>query len=281
MLALSVLQQSWLHDLADKYNSYPDTAPILQALSLKSPSGPYQITQGIIRYHSRIVVPATSEFPLKIFTALHATPIGGHSGFLVTYHKIKKQFVWQGMKKMIATWCSHCSICQQAKSERVKYTSLLQPIQVPAAAWQVISMNFIEGLPTSDKYNCIMVVVNKFSKYNHFVPLRHPFTALKVATQFMDQVIKLHGFPQAIITDRDRLFTSAFWKELFKLAGVDLRMTTAYHPQSDGQTERVNQCLETYLRCFIQACPTKWKKWLSLAEYWYNTSYHSSLKNTF
>lgn len=181
---------------------------------------------------------------------------------------------------MIKTWCSECSVCQQAKPERVKYPGLLQPIHVPDGAWKTISMDFIEGLPHSGHSNCILVIVDTFSKYGHFIPMTHPFTALSVAQQFMDQVFKLHGLPQAIISDRDKIFTSAFWKELFKLVGVDLRMTTAYHPQSDGQTERVNQCLETYLSCFVHVCPSKWRKWLSLAGYWYNTSYHSSLGYT-
>lgn len=94
----------------------------------------------------------------------------------------------------------------------------------------MVSMDFIEGLPTLDHSNYIMVVVDKFSKYNHFVPLHHPFTALRVAHKFMDHIFKLHGFPQALILDRDCIFTSALWKELFQLAGVELRFTTAYHP---------------------------------------------------
>lgn len=141
-------------------------------------------------------------------------------------------------------------------------------------------MDFIEGRPLSDHSNCIMVVVNKLSKYNHFVPLHHPFTTLMVAHKFMDNIFKLHGFSQVLITDRDHIFTSALWQEVFKLAGLDLWFTLAYRPQTDGKTERVNQCLETYLRCFTQACPSKWKHWLSLEEYWYDTSYHTSLKRT-
>jgi hypothetical protein len=251
----------------------------LQALATDSYSGSYSLKDGLIYFKNRIMLPATSGFPWKVFLSLHAAPIG-HSGFAVTYHKIKKLFVWIGMKKMIKTWCSECSVCQQARPERVKYLGLLQPIPVPDGAWKTISMDFIEGLPHSCHSNCILVIVDTFSKYGHFIPMTHPFTALSVAQQFMDQVLKLHGLPQAIISDWDMIFTSAFWKELFKLVGVDLRMTTSYHPQSDGQTERVNQCLETYLRCFVHACPSKWRKWLSLAEYWYNTSYHSSLGYT-
>jgi hypothetical protein len=93
----------------------------------------------------------------------------------------------------------------------------------------------------------------------------------------MNHVYKLHGMPSFIISDRDKVFTSALWKELFRLTETTFNMSSTYHPQTDGQTERLNQCLETYLRCMVHACPTKWSKWLSLAEYWYNTTYHSAL----
>jgi hypothetical protein len=122
-----------------------------------------------------------------------------------------------------------------------------------------------------------MVIVDKFSKFTHFVPLDHPFTAPKVAQAFLDNIFRLHGMPTHIISDRDPIFTSSFWRELFRLAQVTLAMSSAYHPQSDGQTERVNPCLETYLRCFVHSCPRQWLKWLPLAEYWYNRSEHSAL----
>lgn len=138
-------------------------------------------------------------------------------------------------------------------------------------------MDFVEGLPLSRSPNSVLVVVDKFSKFAHFLPLRHPFTAASVARVFMDNIFKLHGLRVAIISDRDKVFTSKFWQTLFQLAGTELRMSIAYHPQSDGQTERVNQCMETYLRCFGHACPKSWSQWLSLAEYWYNTSCHSAL----
>ena len=139
-------------------------------------------------------------------------------------------------------------------------------------------MDFIEGLPRSGGKNYILVIVDKFSKFSHFVPLSHPFAAGVVAKTFMQQVYRLHGVPLSIISDRDRIFTSQLWQELFKLANVQLRMSSAYHPQSDGQTERVNQCVEQFLRCFVHACPSKWVDWIYLAGFWYNVSWHSALK---
>uniref|UniRef100_A0A8R7QVN2 Integrase catalytic domain-containing protein n=1 Tax=Triticum urartu TaxID=4572 RepID=A0A8R7QVN2_TRIUA len=141
----------------------------------------------------------------------------------------------------------------------------------------MLTMDFVEGLPRSGRFNCVMVVVDKLSRYAHFVGLFHPFTAPVVAAAFMDNVHKLHGMPESIVSDRDRIFTSRFWRELAALSGVKLRMSSSQHPQIDGTTERVNQCLEGYLRCFTHACPVKWAQWLSLAVFWYNTSMHSAL----
>lgn len=141
-------------------------------------------------------------------------------------------------------------------------------------------MDFVEGLPKSQRFDTIMVVIDKYTKYCHFIPLAHPFTAMQVAQAFMDNVYKLHGLPECIILDRDKIFTSAVWRDLFKLTDTQLLMSSSYHPQTDGQTERLNQCLEGFLRCSVYSCPKQWAKWLPLAEYWYNTSYHSALGRT-
>lgn len=181
---------------------------------------------------------------------------------------------------MVHSFVSSCSICQQAKPDRAKYPGLLQPLPVPDGAWQTISMDFVEGLPKSGVFDTILVVVDKFSKYSHFIALKHPFTAASVATVFMSNIYKLHDMPVAIVSDRDRVFTSQLWQALFKMAGVKLLMSTSYHPHTDGQTERVNQCLETFLRCFVHACPRRWFEWRHLAEFWFNTSWHSSLSKS-
>lgn len=126
----------------------------------------------------------------------------------------------------------------------------------------------------------ILVVVDRLNMYSHFMPINHPYTALTVARVFMDNVFKLHGLPQTIFSDRDPVFTSNFWKELLRLCGIDLLLSTAYHPRTDGQTKAMNKVLECYLQCFSSDKSKDWAKWLPLAEYSYNTSVHTSMKVT-
>lgn len=151
--------------------------------------------------------------------------------------RIQEFFAWLGLRKHVVDYVRSCPTCQQAKVEHVKYPRLLQPLATPTLACQVISMDFVEGLPNSHGFDCILVVVDLFSKFSHFIALKHPFMALSAAKLFMVHIYKLHGLPFAIVSDRDRIFTSQLWRELFRLAGVELRMSSAYHPQTDGQTK--------------------------------------------
>ena len=137
-----------------------------------------------------------------------------------------------------------CDICRKRKDEHVAYLGLLQPLPIPQHSWSHVTMDFIEGLPRSEGKDTIMVVVDRFTKYSHFISLAHPFDAPKVARLFIDYVSKLHGIPQSMLSDRDKIFVSQFWRELFSMMGAKLNYSTAYHPQTDGQTERVNQVLE-------------------------------------
>jgi hypothetical protein len=175
---------------------------------------------------------------------------------------------------------TECVVCQRAKEEHCQYPDLLAPLPIPTMAWTFISMDFVEGLPKSSSKDVILVVVDRLTKYSHFITLSHPYSVNTVAQLFVDNVFKLHGPPIAILTDRDRIFTSNLWQSMFKSMKISLHYCSTYHPQSDGQTERVNQCLENYLRCMAFLEPKRWIAWLPLVEWWYNTNYHTSLKCT-
>jgi IS30 family transposase len=153
-------------------------------------------------------------------------------------------------------------------------------LNIPEEKWSEISMDFVEGLPKAKGKDVILVVVDRLTKYAHFLPLSLPFTAQQVSQIFMDNIHKLHGMPKVIVSDRYTIFTSKLWKEVFSALKVQLHYSTAYHPESDGQTERVNQCLEQYLRIMTFTEPRKWIEWLPAAEWWYNTSYHSAIKKS-
>ena len=141
-------------------------------------------------------------------------------------------------------------------------------------------MDFVEGLPKSQLKAMLFVVMDRLTKYVRFIPLPHPYTATKVAHLFTQFVFKLRGMPSTIVSDKDPVFTSKFWSELMKLQGINLALSSFYHPQSDGQTEVVNKSLEHYLRAFAADKPQSWVDWLPLTEFWYNTNFHTSLKLT-
>lgn len=127
-------------------------------------------------------------------------------------------------------------MCQRNKFDNAASPGLLQPLPIPEGVWQDISMDFIEGLPSSLGKQTILVVIDRLNKYAHFLALKHPYTAMDIAQLFLDQVFKLHGFPKSIVSDRDLVFISEVWKEFFAIQGVSINLSTAYHPQSDGQT---------------------------------------------
>ena len=191
------------------------------------------------------------------------------------HHRLRSNFQWATMVVDVKSFIHECRVCQQVKHVTRKIAGILQPISPPTGVWEDLSMDFITHLPSSHGFTVILVVVDRFSKGLYLCALPTQFTAFKVATLFLEIMCKLHGFPSSIISDRDPVFISSFWRELFRLSGTTLRMTTAYHPQSDGQTEVMNHTVEQYLQSFDHKRPAEWHKFLALAEWAYNTSQHS------
>jgi len=174
--------------------------------------------------------------------------MGCHSG--VTYLRIDQTLHWKGLKKRVTDFVAACPVCQQSKYLGSHPQGLLHPFSILEEVWEEVSMDFIVKLPKSNAFDSIMVVVDKLSKCGHFVPLKHPYSAHVLVVNCMKEVVRLHGIHVAIAGDLDSMFMSLFWKELFKLQGMVLKMSIAYHRASDGQMEVFNRILETYLRCF-------------------------------
>lgn len=281
IFSLSYCTPQWLEVVAGGYLTDPQAKELLTELSVTGSNNKgFSLQQGIIRHKGRFWLGANKEAQQAILLSLHSSGIGGHSGVQATYQRVKALFSWPALKQFVEQFVKSCSICQQAKSEHIKKPGLLSPLPIPKEAWNMVSMDFISGLPKSKNYDTILVVIDKFSKYGHFIPMCHPFTALSVAQAYLDNVYKLHGLPKVLITDRDPLFTSNVWQELCKLTDTKMNMSTANHPETDGQTENLNQCVEIFLRCMVHSAPKKWVQWISQAEYWYNTNFHSSLGHT-
>jgi hypothetical protein len=273
--AISFPSPTWLSELKQSYADDPSTKQLLGTL-VQGQVKHYSLQNGLILFKNRIYLGPQCNLKQKVLSLIHDSPLGGHSGYLKTLQRAKRDWYWQGMKQAIKTYIKNCDTCQRIKTETTKPAGLLQPLSIPYRPWHSISMDFIEGLPTSNRQSVILVVVDRLTKYVHFIPLSHPYTAAKVASLFMQYVFKLHGLPSSIVSDRDTAFTSIFWQELFIKQGIELAMSSAYHPQTDGQTEVVNRSLEQYLRAFASDKPQQWVDWLPLAEFWFNTNYHTS-----
>jgi hypothetical protein len=218
LMNVSVCRPDWVQEVMNSYTTDNDMTTLLQQLLVQSPDDKgYSLEHGIIKWQGQ----------------LHDTPMGGHSGIQATYQRIKKLFYWPGMKLAIELYVRQCAICQQAKHSNTKPAGLLQPLPPPEEPWAEITMDFIEGLPLSEHANIILVVVDRLTKYAHFLALKHPYTASSVAKVYLDNIVKLHGVPLSIISDRDKVFTSVVWRALIKAVGTKLHYSTAYHPQTD------------------------------------------------
>uniref|UniRef100_A0A803TEJ3 Gypsy retrotransposon integrase-like protein 1 n=1 Tax=Anolis carolinensis TaxID=28377 RepID=A0A803TEJ3_ANOCA len=206
--------------------------------------------------------------------------MAGHFGRFKTVQLITRNYWWPKMRQDILRYCDSCAVCQQSKTPVGRPRGLLSSLPVPERPWQIISMDFISDLPRSGGYTCIWVVVDLFSKMAHFIPCSTIPAAPTLALLFTKHIFRLHGAPEIIVSDRAPQFVSRFWKHFHECLGTKLNVSSAFHPQTDGQSERVNGLLEQYLRCFCLEQPGDWVKWLSVAEFAYNNATHTSSRHT-
>jgi len=235
--------------------------------------------QGTLWYQNRICVPEKEELRRLILDEAHTSAYSIHPGSTKMYQDLKTKYWWNGMKRDIAEYIARCDTCQRVKAEHQKPAGLLQPLPIPVWKWDEISMDFIVGLPRTQKGNdSIWVIVDRLTKVAHFIPVKTTYRGDKYAQLYVDHILRLHGVPRRIVSDRGPQFTSRFWKSLQALLGTKLDFSSAYHPQTDGQTERVNQILEDMLRACVLTYGKDWEKSLSFAEFSYNNSYQASLQ---
>ena len=155
-----------------------------------------------------------SALQTKIIAACHSSALGGHSGTAATYYRLKKHFAWKGMKQDVEAFVKQCTICQQSKHSNTHPMGLLQPLPIVEGVWRDLSMDFIEGLPRSEGFSVTLVVVDRLTKYAHFIPVKHPYTTYSIVLLFLENVVKLYGLPSTIMSDKDTIFLNKFWKRV-------------------------------------------------------------------
>ena len=189
---------------------------------------------------------------------------------------MSKKFRWENLTKDVQRFVQTCAICARNKDSHSRPAGQLQIMPVPTIPWQTISLVFITKMPIVQGFNTILVVVDFLTKMGHFIPLKGIPSAKGLAKTFIDNIVRLHGLPSIIISNRGPQFIAKFWRNLCATLDVEVRLSSSYHPQTDGQTECTNQSLEQYLRCLLSTLSSDWTECLSIAEFAYNNHTHSS-----
>ena len=224
----------------------------------------------------RISVPRDSR--TLLLEEAHDLSIAGHFGAEKTLELLQRSFWWPRMNRAVERYIASCEQCQRNKGSNQKPAGLLQPLELPTKNWQQVSMDLIVQLPRTKTGNdAIVVFVHRLSKMVHYQTVKTNITAPELAKVFFNTVFKLHGMPRTIVSDRDPKFTSLFWKALFKCMGTKLSMSTAFHPQTDGQTERSNRTLEQMLRNWVNYKQDDWDEHLAAAEFACNNAKQTSI----
>ena len=273
---------AFLRAIREKYTEDELFRNILQRLQQgEQLRGRYVLDNGILLYTrrgvQRICIPRVDEILSFILHDCHDSLIGGHLGVDKTLAYAQRYFYWPQMEKDVRQYVESCLICQQCKSQNICPAGLLQPLPIPEKRWESISMDIITHLPlTSNGYSCCVVFIDRLSKMAHFVPATASLDSERLAKLFINNIFRLHGMPKSIVSDRDSRFMSGFWKAVFKVLETKLLYSSAYHPQTDGQTERTNRTLEQMLRMYVQRNPDEWDCYLAPLEFAYNNATQAS-----
>ena len=253
--------------LKEEYPSCKDFQDVYSSMTTGQQHSVFSLRDGYLFKGHRLCLPSTSVRE-QIIQELH----GRHFGRDKTVAMVEERFVWPRLKHDVAVVVSQCRICQMAKGTK-NVSGLYMPLPTPHEPWQDLSMDFILGLPkTARGHDSIYVVVDRFFKMAHFIPCSKTLDAVHIAKLFFKEIVRLHGLPKTIVSDRDTKFTSYFWRTLWRLMNTQLKFSSAYHPQTDGQTEVVDRSLGNLLRCLVEDKLTTWDQILAMAEFEYNSS---------
>ncbi|KAJ9524331.1 hypothetical protein QJQ45_008531 [Haematococcus lacustris] len=230
----------------------------------------------------RVVVPDDAALRKKVIYTMHDTRPAGHLGMTKTLEQVTRWFTWPGVSKNVKSYVRSCHSCQVNKSSAKKPAGLLQPLPIPERPWDSVSMDLIVKLPASgpNKYDSILVFVDRLTKMVHLVKTWESMTATQYAKLFLEHVFRLHGMPRSVVSDRGPQFHNKFWAEMTKLLQVQVNLSSAYHPETDGQTERVNRVIEEMLRHFIRPDQRDWAEYLPLVEFAINNAWQESVRST-
>ena len=257
---------------ADLYPTDPFFGPIFLAATNGS-SSEYTLHEGFLFLGTRLCI-LESSLRLQLITEHHCE---GHIGRDRTLHLVSTSYFWPHMRRDVERFVERCTVCQTSKGQ-ASNAGLYMPLPIPTQPWTDISMDFVLGLPRTQRgFDSIFVVVDRFSKMVHFLPCKKTTDALQVATLFFREIYRLHGLPMSIVSDRDSRFLGHFWRSLWKQLGTSLDMSSAYHPQSDGQTEVISRSLGNLLRCLVGDAIRTWDGKLPQAEFAHNNSLNRSL----